>query len=87
MRRIAAKSGDVLPHPCERGDLVHQSVVARGDAIFGRELRKGQEAQRSEPVFHGHDDHALVRQWGQVERLLMRAPGSVAASVEENHNR
>ena len=60
---IAAESGDVALDPLQRGDKVEKAVGAGRVMLgFGGELGMGEEAQRIEPMVHGHDDNAARRE-------------------------
>lgn len=82
---IATEPGDVVVHPLERGDLVHQPVIAARPALLGRELRRRQKAKHAEAVLHPDRDHALPRPV-RIRRAARRAR-AVRAAVDPHHDR
>ena len=57
--RVAAESGDVVPHPGESRNLVEQTAV-------GRSAVQLEEALEAQPVVDGHEDAALAGEHGAV---------------------
>ena len=58
--RIAAKGGDVAPHPLDGSQFVQQSVVAGCVmGILRGQLLGGEETKNAQPVIHGDNQHAL----------------------------
>ena len=82
--RIAAELGDVRAHPLERGDLVHDPVIARMAALLAAQRRMREEAERADPIVEvdehgaglGHRLAVVVRHAGGADR--------VAAAVKEH---
>ena len=58
--RVAAKHGDVLAHPLERGDLIEQSLL--GQSPLCSERRMPEEPEDAEPVVERHNDHAVLHE-------------------------
>ena len=55
MLRVSAKGLDVVLDPLQSGNLVHEAIVS-ALALFGREFRMAQEAQRAQAVIDGYED-------------------------------
>ena len=83
--RIAAEARDVVADPFERGDLVHQRVIAARPALLGGERRVRHEPEQAEPVLHADMDHALAGHV-RVGRSARRAR-AVRAAVDPHHDR
>src|SRR6266700_3434340 len=62
---ISSKSCDVVVYPLQRGKLIEQSIIARGVmAGLLRQFGMDEESEDAEPIVHGNDDHALLREVG-----------------------
>ena len=79
--RVAAESGDVVMNPLQGGDLVHGAVVP-GLALFGRQFGVAQEAEGTQPVVDGHEDHPAACPGVTVHGHFMAVSVHVSASVD-----
>ena len=87
LARVAAKSGDIIPHPAQRGHLVKHCVVARMP-VPGGKLRQAQKAHRAQTVIDGDGNNALFAPGRAVKMLFMAAPTQKSASVNiKQHGR
>jgi len=79
--RIAAKRGYVPPHPFERGDLIHQAVVAGSQPWISK------KSECSDTIVERDDDRAFVCQI--VAPVIFFSSGAVIEAAPENpdHNR
>ena len=85
---IAAELRDVPPHPFERRQLVHESVIA-GRLVFrfAGQLGMGQEAQRAQPVVDGHQHQPAFRQRPLVEPSRDARARRIRAAVDPHEYR
>src|SRR3954468_23651867 len=62
---ITAEYRDVALDPLQRGDLVHEGIVAeRAVGTFLRQCRVGEKAEAAQAVVDGHDYDTLLGQLG-----------------------
>lgn len=82
--RIAPEGRDVVVHPMQRRDLVHQAVIA--GATF-RQRGMSEPAERAETIIHGDHDEAGLRELCTVEQRIVRGAADEAAVMDEDHHR
>ena len=81
------KTGDVVAHPTQRGQLVLESPVRREPVGIGQ-VPMTQEAQSAEAVIDGHDHGvAVAHQLPAPVEEDRAAPRGEAAAVDEDHDR
>jgi len=75
--RVAAEGRGIGLDPLQRGDGVHQAVVAlRLVGVFGGQRRVGEEADAAEAIVDRDQDHAVLGEVGPVvDRAGARRPG------------
>ena len=78
---------DVGFDPLQRGDHVHQAVVARRSVGFLGEVRGGQKPEHAEPVVDGDQDDALERQEVAIVARLGTCSAGESAAVNPEHHR
>ena len=81
---VAAEARDVLPHPAERGLLVHDAVIA-GRVALGIDGRVGEEAEHVEAVVQRDADDALGHERAGV--VAVGAAHEQPAAWEPDHDR
>ena len=85
---VAAECRDVAANPAERGGHVEQAVVAAG--VLRRlcaERRVGHEAERSEPIVEGDEQHAVPRQVAVHEHRVAASALLERAAVKPDQDR
>ena len=86
--RVAAKGGDIAPHPLDGSQLVHQSVVARCVVwILRGQLLGGEETKNAQPVIHGDNQHPFAGEMFPVLTRLRSAAAGKAAAKNPHHHR
>ena len=83
--RIAAESGDILPNPPDRTELVIKTVVAAGAGLL-LQLGQAGEAQRPQAIVEGHGDDAAFRPDRLIEVFFVAAAAGEAAAVDVDQN-
>ena len=86
MIRIASKGRDIFPHPAQRGQLIQQAVVAAG-ARLSDQIGVAEEAQKSQPVIEGNEDHAPFGVGLAGEGDLLPAAVAECATVDPDRYR
>ena len=80
-RRISTETADVVLDPMQCGNLVHETVIARGVVFgFGGQFGMGKESEGAHAVVERDDDHAGAgKGLSIVDRTVTGATGEPAA--------
>jgi len=85
---ITAEARNVSPYPCQRRDLIHDAVIARGERSgFRGERRMGEEAERTQPIVQRNDDSTFCGQHGTIVPVFTAEPGKEPTSMDPHHYR
>ena len=86
---VAAEGRDVLLHPLQGGDLVHQAVVAEPApvGVLGGQSRVGEVAEATQAVVDRHHHDATPGQRRPIVEWHAARTADERAAVDEHHHR
>ena len=82
---ITSKGCDIVLHPLQSHNLIHQTVVTRDASLrLGRKLGQSQEAQRTRTVGNTHEDNSSLGEVCAHRRRVITRDETTA--VDPHHN-